>query len=67
MRRRVSGAHCVDCPYWVTLTAEQHEVFLAENWHAGPGEFAKDRDVFLPEDFRALRRWVRGQARIRDS
>jgi hypothetical protein len=62
VRRRVSGAHCVDCPYWVTLTPEQHERFLAENWRAGAAEFAADRRVFLPEDFRALRQWVRRAA-----
>jgi hypothetical protein len=68
-RRRVSGAHCVDCPHWVALRPEQHEKFIAREWRvAPPGEepasaFLAHRDVFLPEDFRALRRWLHREAR----
>ena len=64
VRRRVSGAHCVDCPYWQSLTAEQHGKFLAKHWRAGAAEFAAHREIFLPEDFRALRRGVRELARL---
>ena len=97
VRRRVSGAHCVDCPYWVTLTPDQHEEFLAREWQApstgsrlrqgyggqagqgpaagsgqaasassrerGAAAFLAHRDIFLPEDFRALRRWLYSRAR----
>lgn len=63
VRRRASGAHCVDCPYWVALTPAQHEKFLARHWRAGAADFAAHREIFLPEDFRALRRWVRERAR----
>ena len=61
-RGRVSGSHCVDCPYWLALTSESHAKFLAQAWRGDAAEFAAHRDVFLPEDFRALRRWVRTRA-----
>lgn len=59
---RVSGTHCVDCPYWTQLTAGQHESLLAEAWvgAGGAAELAAHREVFLPEDFRALRRLMFG-------
>jgi hypothetical protein len=63
VRGRVSGAHCVDCPHWVALTPDQHEKYLGREWRAGPAEFMAHRDVFLPEDFRALRQWLHAQAR----
>lgn len=62
-RQRVSGSHCVDCPYWQGLTPEQHGKLLAKAWVGDAAEFAAHREVFLPEDFRALRRWVRERAR----
>jgi hypothetical protein len=58
-KKRTSGSHSVDCPYWVGLTPEQHARLLAQNWHYDVAEFRAHRDVFLPEDFRALRRFVR--------
>lgn len=61
-RERVSGSHCVDCPYWLELSPEQHGKLLAKAWAGDTAEFAAARGVFLPEDFRALRRWVRAQA-----
>lgn len=61
-RKRVSGAHCVDCPYWLRLEPAEHAEFLANQWRGAPAEFAASRGVFLPEDFRALRRWVRARA-----
>jgi hypothetical protein len=71
---RVSGAHCVDCPHWVALNPEQHARFLARAWRPptvaapaagrdGPAEFMAHRGVFLPEDFRALRRFLHALAR----
>ena len=61
---RVSGVHCVDCPHWVALTPEQHGRFLARAWRReGAAEFAAHRDVYLPEDFRALRRFLHALAR----
>lgn len=65
VRTRVSGTHCVDCPYWVLLAQEQHAELLARAWRVGgAGAFAENRDVFLPEDFRALRRWLHARARL---
>jgi hypothetical protein len=53
---RVSGSHCVDCPYWVALRADQDAALLAKAWVAPSREdLAEHRGVFLPEDFRALR------------
>ncbi len=63
-RRRLSGSHCVDCPYWVALGAAQHEAFLAAAWYSGPADFKASQAVFLPEDFRALRVWLWNQARV---
>ena len=64
VRGRVSGTHCVDCPYWVALTPEQHGKFLGRAWRAGgAAALEENRGVFLPEDFRALRRWLHARAR----
>ena len=57
-RLRVSGAHCVDCPYWTTLSEERHRELLAADWHHGRDACAVHLDVFLPEDFRRLRQWL---------
>ena len=55
-RGRISGAHCVDCPYWTALRPEQHAALLAREWlTGGVEEFAAHVEIFLPEDFRALR------------
>jgi hypothetical protein len=62
-RRRVSGAHCVDCPHWIALAAPAHAALLREAWRGDPREFLAAREVFLPEDFRALRRWLHAAAR----
>lgn len=62
-RERLSGSHCVDCPHWVALDAGHHERFLAAAWCTGPQEFVRNRDIFLPEDFRALRQWLWSEAR----
>jgi hypothetical protein len=65
VRKRVSGTHCVDCPHWVAFERAEHEAFLQQHWRADRREFVAHRDVFLPEDFRALRRWLYRQARER--
>jgi len=67
VRRRVSGAHCVDCPHWVAWEPAGHGAFLAEQWRgdAAAAEFYAHREVFLPEDFRALARWRHALARRR--
>ena len=63
-RGRLSGVHCVDCPHWVALTPEQHVRFLARNWRpTGAAAWAGHQDIFLPEDFRALRHFLHAQAR----
>ncbi len=63
-RGRLSGAHCVDCPYWVALRPEQHAALLAREWLAGDlEEFAAHHEIFLPEDFRALRVFLWRHAR----
>lgn len=61
--KRISGSHCVDCPYWLSHEAGTHATLLREAWCGDPTAFDQDRDVFLPEDYRALRRWIRARAR----
>lgn len=61
-RKRVSGAHCVDCPYWLSLDGAAHADLLRQHWHGDPDTLRVESGVFLPEDFRALRRWIRQQA-----
>lgn len=63
VRGRVSGTHCVDCPHWIALETEVHREFLRCEWRAAPALLAEHRGVFLPEDFRALRRWLHAAAR----
>lgn len=63
VRGRISGAHCIDCPHWVALTPEAHAAYLAREWRGEAAVFAAHRDVFLPEDFRAFRRWLHAAAR----
>ena len=65
-RRRLSGSHCVDCPHWVAHAPAEHAEFLQREWRAAPGEFADHQTIFLPEDFRALRRWLYRAARGSD-
>lgn len=61
-RERICGSHCVDCPYWTGLEPEQHWRYLMKEWRGDPAELAAHRTVFLPEDFRVLRRFVRSYA-----
>jgi len=63
VRGRISGSHCVDCPHWVGLSPEAHRALLAGAWKGDPAEFATQRSVFLPEDFRAFRVWLHAAAR----
>ncbi len=63
-RGRLSGTHCVDCPYWVSLRPDQHDALLAKAWVSGrPEDLTRNREVFLPEDFRALRVFLWRQIR----
>ena len=59
---RVSGTHCVDCPYWREWSPEEHTARLAAEWKDGAAAFAAHREVFLPGDFRVMRRLA--QARV---
>ena len=59
---RVSGAHCVDCPRWREWSPEAHAARLAGEWKDGAAAFAVRREVFVPEDFRALRLLTQSQA-----
>jgi hypothetical protein len=63
-RERISGSHCVDCPYWTALRPDEHERLLKRTWVSGqPEELARHREVFLPGDFRALRTFIWRQIR----
>ncbi len=63
VRGRISGTHCVDCPHWTSLEAGRHAEFLAAEWRMEPAVLTAHREVFLPEDFRALRQWLQAAAR----
>ena len=63
VRGRISGSHCVDCPHWVALGADEHAEFLARAWRGDAAQLAAHEGIFLPEDFRALRRWLHAAAR----
>lgn len=52
---RVSGSHCEDCPYFVAMSAQQHRKLLSKQWCGDVAVFENHSDLFLPEDFRALR------------
>lgn len=58
-RGRLSGSPCVDCPYWLELTPEQHARAVRDGWAGDVGTFEGDSELYLPSDFRALRRQVR--------
>jgi hypothetical protein len=61
-RARVSGAHCVDCPYWLIGDAAEHGQRLESAWHAGAAAWAVGRAITLPEDFRAMRKAAQAYA-----
>ncbi len=55
-RDRVSGSHCEDCPFFVALSKDQHRKLLGRSFGAaGQPVWSANTDLFLPEDFRALR------------
>jgi hypothetical protein len=58
-RSRVSGSHCVDCPYWTSLSAAEHEDCLREAWVGDSESLTRHRDIFLPQDFREFRALLR--------
>ncbi len=51
---RISGSHCEDCPYFVALSANQHTKLFKRSWQSDDS-FERNKELFLPEDFRALR------------
>ena len=57
-RSRISGAHCVDCPHWTALGPDEHVAYLEQEWRGDAAVFRAHRDLFLPEDFRAIRQWL---------
>ena len=61
-RGRLSGSPCVDCPYWLELTPEQHARAVRDGWAGNVAAFESDAELYLPSDFRALRRHVRACA-----
>ncbi len=63
VRGRLSGAHCVDCPHWIALEPAEHAAYLRREWRGDRDVFDAHRAIFLPEDFRALRRWLHAAAR----
>lgn len=63
VRGRISGAHCVDCPHWVALGPAEHGELLAREWRGDPTVLVAHREIFLPEDFRSFRFWLRAAAR----
>lgn len=68
-RSRISGTPCVDCPYYVTLAQDEHAALLEASWARGnPVPYAQDPGLFLPEDFRELRRflWLRARSGAAD-
>jgi hypothetical protein len=65
VRSRISGTHCVDCPHWIGLAPEAHRDYVRSEWHGSAEAFDAHRDVFLPEDFRELRRWLYQAARLK--
>ncbi|MBI5693943.1 MAG: hypothetical protein HZC55_28040 [Verrucomicrobia bacterium] len=63
VRSRISGAHCIDCPHWVALEAPAHADLLGQSWIGDRRDWEQHSALFLPEDFRALRRWLHAAAR----
>lgn len=64
-RARISGSHCVDCPYWVSVTAEKNEKLLTKEWAPDSvAELTSHLTEFLPEDYRQLRQLLYMHARF---
>jgi hypothetical protein len=65
VRERLSGSHCVDCPYWVALRHDQNRALLEKAWVGGDTDALRCHDeVFLPQDFRRLRIFLWWHARL---
>ena len=47
----------------LTVEPAGHAAYLAREWRGDPSDLAAHRDIFLPEDFRALRRCLHALAR----
>jgi len=62
-RGRISGCHCVDCPHWIAIGRGPHLEFLVREWRKDARQLMDSTDIFLPEDFRGLRRWLHAAAR----
>jgi len=62
VRTRVSGSHCVDCPYWTSLNSTQHAALLTGAWAGDVAVCEANLTIFLPEDFRIFRQLVRARA-----
>ena len=67
VRTRISGSHCIDCPYWTALNPAQHEGCLLEGWAGDRSTLMAHRDLYLPEDFRVFRQLVRAWACLREA
>jgi hypothetical protein len=64
-RGRISGTHCVDCPYWVSVTAVKNERLLTKEWAPeSVHELTSNLDVFLPDDYRNLKQLLYMHARF---
>jgi len=62
--QRISGSHCVDCPYWIALRPDQHRALLWKAWVTDPAlGLEQEPELFLPEKYRALRLFLWRQAR----
>ena len=54
-KRRISGAHCVDCPLFVYTPPTRHPKVLKAQWDKeSREELEANLSVFLPEDYRRL-------------
>lgn len=63
-KKRVSGAHCVDCPLFVLTRPDKHPKVLRSQWaDEGVTELETNMAVFLPEDYRQLRYFLHLQRR----
>lgn len=55
-KKRISGAHCVDCPLFIVTNPAKHPKVLKAQWAKEKrDELDEQMDVFLPEDFRQLK------------
>lgn len=57
-RGRLSGVHCADCPFFLSLGREAHEKALAAKWRNPAEALGPHLAAALPEDYRLLRTFV---------